>query len=93
MTVVPVKRQPLRSHSAGAPDTFTAPIDQPFIISALVGHGRAALNAFPPLRRRLAAATDVRTKHNKPLMTTGDIYQLLLPGDNRKVLLPGADLN
>lgn len=88
-----MKRQPFRTRSAGVPDTFTAPIDQPFIISALVGHGRAALNASPPLRRRLAAATDARTKHNKPLMTTGDIYQLLLPGDNSKVLLPGADLN
>lgn len=69
------------------------PIDQPFNDSALVSQRRAVFSAFPLLRCRLSATTTAGTKHNYSLMNTVDIYQLLLPGDNRKILLPGVNLN
>lgn len=87
-----MKTQLLRRASARVPDAYTTPIDQPFIISALVSHRRAALSALPLLRCALSATTTARTKHNY-LMNTLDIYQLLLPGDNRDILLAGGHLN
>lgn len=69
------------------------PIDQPFNGSAPVCHRRAPLNAFPLLRCRSSATQTARRKHNYPLMNIVDIYQLLLPGDNGKIGLPGVDLS
>lgn len=69
------------------------PIDQTVHHSPLIHHRRAVGNVLPLLRCSLSSTTTAKTTHKHPVMNTGDVYQLLLPGDNRKILLTGVNLN
>lgn len=72
---------------------FMTPIDQTVHHSPLIRHRRAVWNVLPLLRCSLSSTTTAKTTHKHPVMNTIDIYQLLLPGDNRKILLTGLNLN
>lgn len=77
------------------PEIYVTPKDQTFNASPLICHRSTILKTFPLLRCSLSitANTTARPTRKYLLMNTVHIYQLLLPGDNEKILLPGVKQN